>query len=98
MSCTVKEKHMSQHEPKAEVLVDSPNASALAWQTIVELLASHPAGTRWLATVSGAGQVHTTPIGAFFVNETFYFTSGQGTRKRANLEHNPSCTLSLHAG
>jgi hypothetical protein len=89
---------MSQHEPKAEVLVDSPNASALDWREIANLLASHPAGTRWLSTVSGAGQVHTNPIGAFFVNETFYFTSGQGTRKRANLDQNPSCTISLHAG
>jgi general stress protein 26 len=89
---------MSYHEPKAEVLVDYPNASALAWSEIVKLLTDHPAGTRWLATVSGEGRVHTVPIGAFFVNETYYFTSGQGTRKRANLDHNPSCTICIHAG
>jgi hypothetical protein len=40
------------------------------------------------------------PAGAFFVNEneTFYFTSGPGTRKRANLDQNPSCTIGIHAG
>lgn len=89
---------MSHHAPKADVLVDFPHASALDWSEIVQLLTNHPAGTRWLSTVSGAGQVHTVPIGAFFVNETFYFTSGQGTRKRANLDQNPSCTICIHAG
>ena len=88
---------MSHREPKAEVMVDYPNASALDWSEVVKLL-TKPNGTCWLSTVSGGGQVHTTPIGAFFVNETYYFTSGQGTRKRANLEQNPSCTLSIHVG
>ena len=56
------------------------------------------ASSCWLSTVSGAGRVHTVAIGAFFVDETYYFTSGQGTRKRANLAQNPSCTLCIHAG
>jgi hypothetical protein len=97
---------MSHHEPKAEVMVEYPyqqtqppirSASALDWSEVVKLL-SDPKGTSWLSTVSGEGKVHTTPVGAFFVNETFYFTSGQGTRKRANLDQNPSCTISIHAG
>ena len=97
---------MSHPEPKAEVMVDYPfkqtqppivSASALGWSEVVKLL-TNPEGTTWLSTVSGEGQVHTTPIGAFFVNETYYFTSGQGTRKRANLDQNPSCTICIHAG
>jgi nitroimidazol reductase NimA-like FMN-containing flavoprotein (pyridoxamine 5'-phosphate oxidase superfamily) len=88
---------MCHHEPKAKVMVDYPNASALDWSEVVKLL-TNPSGTCWLSTVSGEGQVHTSPIGAFFVNETYYFTSGQGTRKRANLDQNPSCTLCIHAG
>jgi hypothetical protein len=97
---------MSPHEPKAEVMVDYPykqtqpptrNAIALDWSEVVKLL-TNPNGTSWLSTVSGEGQVHTTPIGAFFVSETYYFTSGQGTRKRANLDQNPSCTICIHAG
>ena len=97
---------MSRLEPKVEVMVDYPykqtqppivNASALDWSAGVKLL-TNPNGTSWLSTVSGAGQVHTVPIGAFFVNETYYFTSGQGTRKRANLDQNPSCTICIHVG
>ena len=97
---------MNHHAPKAEVMVDYPyqqtqppirDASALDWSEVVKLL-TNPDGTCWLSTVSGEGQVHTTPIGAFFVNETYYFTSGQGTRKRANLDQNPSCTICIHAG
>ena len=98
--------NMSHQEPKAEVMVDYPyprtqppirNASALSWSEVVKLLTT-PSGTSWLSTVSADGQVHTVPVGAFFVNETFYFTSGQGTRKRANLAQNPSCTICIHAG
>ena len=97
---------MSHHEPKAEAMVDYPyeqtqppikNARALEWSEVVKLL-PNANGTRWLSTVSREGQVHTTPVGAFLVNETYYFTSGQGTRKRANLDQNPSCTISIHAG
>ena len=88
---------MSYHEPKADVMGNYESVSALNWRDVVELLSNHPAGTRWLSTVSSKGQVHTTPIGAFFVNETYYFTSGQGTRKRANLDQNPSCSICLRA-
>ena len=97
---------MSHQEPKAEVMVDYPypqtqpptrSASALDWSEVVKLL-TNPKGTSWLSTVSGEGQVHTVAIGAFFVSETYYFTSGQGTRKRANLDQNPSCTICIHAG
>ena len=97
---------MSHHEPKAEVMVDYPYPQTQppirtpARSTGVKLLNCSPilSGTSWLSTVSGEGQVHTTPVGAFFVNETYYFTSGQGTRKRANLDQNPSCTICIHAG
>jgi hypothetical protein len=91
---------MSHREPQAEVMVDYanyPNASPLEWSEVVKLL-PNANGTRWLSTVSGEGQVHTTPIGAFFVNGTYYFSSGQGTRKRANLYQNPSCTISINVG
>ena len=97
---------MSHLEPKTEVMVDYPykqtqppivSASALDWSEVVKLL-TDPKGTSWLSTVSGEGQVHTVAIGAFFINETYYFTSGQGTRKRANLDQNPSCTICIHVG
>ncbi|MDQ6694777.1 MAG: pyridoxamine 5'-phosphate oxidase family protein [Chloroflexota bacterium] len=97
---------MIHSEPKAEVMVVYPypqaeppirSTSALEWSEVVRLL-TNPAGTSWLSTVSGEGQVHTTPVGAFFVSGTYYFSMGQGTRKRANLEQNQSCTISIHAG
>ena len=48
---------MCHHEPKAKVMVDYPNASALDWSEVVKLL-TNPSGTCWLSTVSGEGQVH----------------------------------------
>lgn len=88
---------MSLYEPKAHAMTHEPDASPLSWSEFLEVI-TQLKGTRWLSTVSGDGIVHTNPIGAFFVNQTFYFTSGQGTRKRANLNQNPSCTISAHAG
>ncbi len=97
---------MGRLEPRAEIMVEAlhketqppiKEARALIWSEVVDMLT--PAnGTRWLSTVSAEGQVHTVAIGAFFVSETYYFTSGQGTCKRANLEQNPSCTIGIHSG
>ena len=85
------------NHPYPQTQPPTTSASALDWSEVVKLLAD-PQGTTWLSTVSGEGRVHTTPVGAFFANGAHYFTSGQGTRKRANLEQNPSCTLCLRAG
>jgi general stress protein 26 len=53
------------------------------------------AGTTFLATVRPDGRPHMVPIGAVTLGEnTFYFTSGQDTRKDKNLANNPVCVLS----
>jgi len=35
------------------------------------------------------------PVGAFWDNGQFYFTSGPGTRKSKNLATNPECVMSV---
>jgi hypothetical protein len=51
--------------------------------------------TCWLATTNGDGSPHVTGIGALWVSGTFYFTSGEKTRKGRNLARDPRCSLSL---
>jgi hypothetical protein len=51
--------------------------------------------TCWLATVNGDGSPHVTGVGALWVEDTFWFETGQRTRKGRNLAADPRCTLSL---
>ena len=51
--------------------------------------------TCWLATMNGDGSPHVTGVGALWVAGTFYFTTGERTRKGRNLARDPRCSLSL---
>ena len=49
----------------------------------------------WLTTINPDGSPHVTGIGALFVDGSFWFESGEGTRKARNLARDPRCALSL---
>lgn len=49
----------------------------------------------WLATTRSDGRPHLTAVGALWVDEKFYFTSGAGTRKSQNLAENSNCVVSV---
>jgi len=51
--------------------------------------------TCWLATINTDGSPHVTGIGALWVDGSFWFETGQGTRKGRNLARDPRCTLSV---
>ena len=51
--------------------------------------------TCWLATIDPSGSPHVTGIGAMWVDGTFWFETGAGTRKARNLARDPRCTLSV---
>jgi PPOX class probable F420-dependent enzyme len=51
--------------------------------------------TAWLATINPDGSPHVTGIGAGWVDGTFWFVTGEGTRKGRNLARDPRCTVSL---
>ena len=59
-----------------------------------EQVQAHP-DTIWLATTRPDGRPHVTGIGALWVDDKFYFTSGPETRKSRNLAENPECVLSV---
>jgi pyridoxine/pyridoxamine 5'-phosphate oxidase len=54
-----------------------------------------PARTTWLSTVRPDGRPHTTGVGALWVDDRFYFTSGPKTQKSRNLVRNPNCVISV---
>lgn len=49
----------------------------------------------WLATIDADGSPHVTGIGSLWHAGTFWFETGEGTRKGRNLARDPRCTLSL---
>ena len=55
----------------------------------------HAPITHWLSTASPDGSPHVAGIGAVWVDGTFYFTSGDRTRKIRNLAANPRCAISV---
>jgi PPOX class probable F420-dependent enzyme len=53
--------------------------------------------TCWLATINPDGSPHVTAVGALWIDGTFWFETGGGTRKGRNLARDPRCTLSVAA-
>lgn len=51
--------------------------------------------TTWLSTVRPNGKPHATGVGALWIGDRFYFTSGLKTQKSRNLARNPSCVISV---
>src|SRR5438046_10700552 len=73
------------------------------WANVVEKLDAgsppapdaHNARTTWLATVNEDGSPHVTAVGAVWVDGSFWFQTGAGTRKSRNVARDPRCTLAI---
>jgi hypothetical protein len=51
--------------------------------------------TSWLATINPDGAPHVTAVGSLWFDGSFWFETGDGTRKGRNLARDPRCTLSI---
>jgi hypothetical protein len=51
--------------------------------------------TTWLATVNDDGSAHVTAVGALWVDGTFWFQTGTGTRKGHNVARDPRCSVAI---
>src|SRR5438105_4565607 len=71
------------------------------WAAIIEKLNAgsapapdaHNARTTWLATVNEDGSPHVTAVGALWLNGTYWFQTGTGTRKGRNVARDPRCSI-----
>lgn len=69
---------------------------AIPWSRTAALLkdfAGGPGQSTWLATTRPDGRAHVTGVGAVWLDDRFWFTSGPGTAKSRALEANPSCAI-----
>ena len=51
--------------------------------------------TCWLTTLNADGSPHVTGVGALWAEDSFWFETGEGTRKGRNLARDPRCVLSV---
>jgi hypothetical protein len=73
------------------------------WTTVVERLDAkaapaadaHNARTTWLTTINDDGSPHVTPVGAMWLDGTFWFQTGERTRKSRNLARDPRCSMAV---
>ena len=56
---------------------------------------AHNARTTWLATINEDGSAHVTAVGAVWLDGSFWFQTGALTRKRANVERDPRCSIAV---
>src|SRR5882672_2807515 len=73
------------------------------WAAVVEKLDAGSAPspdaanfhTTWLSTVNEDGGPHVTAVGALWVDGTFWFQTGAGTRKARNVARDPRCAVAV---
>ena len=82
-------------EKNLDIYGDPPIPWSRALEALEALLDTQAPRTTWLSTVDPDGRSHVAGVGALWVDGTFYFTSGPGTRKSRNLAANPNCALSM---
>ena len=56
---------------------------------------AHNAWTTWLATLNEDGSPHVTPVGAMWLDGTFWFQTGTGTRKSRNVARDRRCSVAV---
>jgi hypothetical protein len=73
------------------------------WAKVVEKLDAgsppapdaHNARTTWLSTVNEDGSPHVTAVGALWLDGSFWFQTGSGTRKGRNVARDPRCAMAV---
>ena len=73
------------------------------WTGIVERLEAgaapapdaHNSRTTWLTTLNEDGSPHVTAVGALWLDGTFWFQTGTGTRKSRNVARDPRCSIAV---
>jgi hypothetical protein len=85
-------------KPIATHNLDRYGSAELPWSRPLDLLISDTPKadlTFFVATVRPDGRPHSAGVGAVWVDDTLYFTSGPGTLKSRNLAANPACSIGV---
>ena len=79
--------------------LDIYGSAPLEWaRAVKELEDTSGHRTCWLATTDPNGRAHIAGVGALWVDDKVYLTSGPRARKSRNLAAEPRCALSVAPG
>ena len=56
---------------------------------------AHNSRTTWLITLNEDGTPHVTAVGALWFDGAYWFQTGHGTHKRANVARDPRCSVAV---
>jgi hypothetical protein len=71
------------------------------WSAVLERLEAatapapdaHNSRTTWLTTINQDGSPHVTAVGAIWLDGSYWFQTGSGTRKFRNVTRDPRCSI-----
>jgi len=85
-------------EPISTRNLDRYGSPELPWSRARDILVTDtPTAdlTFFVATARPDGRLHSAGVGAVWVDDALYFTSGPGTLKSRNLASNPACSVGV---
>jgi len=86
------------NDPTSTTNLDRYGSAELPWSRPRDVLTTDTPKadlTFFLATVRPDGRPHSAGVGATWMDDALYFTSGPGARKARNLAANPACSVSV---
>jgi hypothetical protein len=87
---------MTQSEPSCTSPLIADDPTATPWADARERLEKpQKYRTYWLATVHPEGRPSVMPVIGLWLDDAFFFISGESTRKGRNLAANSSCAVTL---
>jgi hypothetical protein len=96
---------MAAKEPTIRNLADLYKLPPIDWNEVRTRLETNqtqepgPGGpghhTHWLSTIDAGGGPHMTAVGAFWVDDRYYFCGGSGSRKIRNIERDDRCAIGV---
>lgn len=88
---------MTNPQPTATINLDQYGDTPLSWDSVAQRLDTVADAGQDVFTVLGTvrpdGTPHAAPVGALWIDGSWYVVTGAHTQKGRNLAANPACTL-----
>jgi len=84
------------HMPGYGILDADKGKGLLPWSWATERL--NKARNYWVATTRPDGNPHAMPVWGVWIDDAFYFSTGDQSRKARNLVANPKCVIGCEVG